>query len=117
MKTFVRAAEIWLLSKDRMRLEFGGGLDALGAVNAFSCLGFVAGLAAKAWAAGRPIILRDLMSGPESEAAKAAGLTCAVALPVFAGEFLMGVVVLCCGDDDTHVGAVELWHHDPNITN
>jgi hypothetical protein len=114
MKTFVRAAEIWVLSKDRMRLEFGGGLDAFGAVSDISCFGFAAGLAAKAWAAGRPIVLRDLSgSDPERATIKAAGLTCAVALPVFAGEFLMGVVVLCCGDDDTHVGAIELWHHDP----
>jgi hypothetical protein len=118
MKTLVRAAEIWVLSKDRTRLEFGGGLDAFGTVNDISCFGFAEGLAAKAWAAGRPIILRDLGgSDPERAANQAAGLTCAVALPVFAGEFLMGVVVLCCGDDDTHVGAIELWHHDPSITN
>jgi hypothetical protein len=118
MKTFVRAAEIWVPSKDRTRLEFAGGLDAFGTVNDISCFGFAEGLAAKAWGAGRPIILRDL-SGSDSEraASKAAGLTSAVALPVFAGEFLMGVVVFCCGDDDTHVGAIELWHHDPSITN
>ncbi len=118
MKTFVRAAEIWVLSKDRTRLEFGGGLDTFGTVSDFSCFGFAEGLAAEAWGAGRPIILRDL-SGSQSESAadKAAGLTCAVALPVFAGEFLMGVVVFCCGDDGTHVGAIELWHHDPGITN
>ena len=42
-----------------------------------------------------------------------AGLTCGVALPVFAGEFLMAVMVLFCGDDEKHVGAIELWHNDP----
>ena len=26
MKTFIQAAEIWVLSKDRTQLEFGGGL-------------------------------------------------------------------------------------------
>jgi hypothetical protein len=31
---------------------------------------------------------------------------------VFSGEFLMAVVVLLCGDDDKHVGAIELWHND-----
>jgi hypothetical protein len=118
MKTFVRAVEIWVPSKDRTRLEFGGGLDAFGTVNDFSCFGFAEGLAVKAWAAGRPIVLRDL-SGSDSERAaiKAAALSSAVALPVFAGEFLMGVVVFCCCDDDTHVGAIELWHHDPSTTN
>jgi len=59
MKTFVRAAEIWVLSKDRTRLEFGGGLDTFGTVSDFSCFGFAEGLAAEAWGAGRPIILRD----------------------------------------------------------
>jgi hypothetical protein len=118
MKTFVRAAAIWVLSKDRTRLEFGGGLEAFGAVNDISRFGFAEGMAAKAWAAGQPIITRDL-GGSDSDraASKAAGLTCAVALPVFIGEFLTGVVVFYCGDDDTHLGAIELWHHDPSITN
>ncbi len=35
-----------------------------------------------------------------------------MALPVFAGEFLMAVMVLFCGDDKKHVGAIELWHND-----
>jgi hypothetical protein len=43
-------------------------------------------------------------------------LTCGVALPVFAGEFLMAVMVLFCGDDEKHVGAIELWHNDPEVS-
>ena len=35
-------------------------------------------------------------------------------MPVFAGEFLMAVVVFFCGDDEAHVGAIELWHNDPD---
>jgi hypothetical protein len=31
---------------------------------------------------------------------------------VFSGEFLMAVMVLFCGDDEKHVGAIELWHND-----
>jgi hypothetical protein len=45
-------------------------------------------------------------------AAKAAGLTCGVAMPIFAGDFLMAVMVLFCGGGDAHVGAIELWHGD-----
>ena len=45
-----------------------------------------------------------------------AGLTCGVALPVFAGEFLMAVMVLFCGDDEKHVGAIELWHNDADVS-
>jgi hypothetical protein len=123
MRTFIRAVEIWVLSKDRTRLEFGGGLygplDAFGTGSETVSFGFGEGLPGRAWAAGQPVILKDFnASGFERAAtAKAAGLTCAAALPVFAGEFLMAVVVFFCGDDETHVGAIELWHHDPGSSN
>jgi hypothetical protein len=123
MKTFIRTAEIWVLSKDRTQLEFGGALygpfDTFGAGSETLRFGFGEGLPGKAWAAGHPVILKDFASlgFARAVAAKAAGLTCAAALPVFAGEFLMAVVVLYCGDDDTHVGAIELWHHDPGNSN
>ena len=29
----------------------------------------------------------------------------------------MAVVVFFCGADEKHVGAIELWHHDPAISN
>jgi hypothetical protein len=114
VKTFIRTAEIWVLSKDRTQLVFGGGLygplDAFGTGSETLRFEFDEGLPGKAWAAGHPVILKDFTaSGFErAAAAKAAGLTCAVALPVFAGELLMAVVVFFCGDDDTHVGALEL---------
>ena len=41
-------------------------------------------------------------------------LTCGVALPVFAGEFLIAVVVFFCGDDEARVGAIELWTNGPD---
>jgi hypothetical protein len=41
------------------------------------------------------------------------GLTCGVAIPVFAGPFLQAVLVLLSGDDQEHVGAIELWHTPP----
>ena len=49
-----------------------------------------------------------------TKAAHAAGLTCGVALPVFAGELLKAVVVFFCGDDEERVGAIELWHTNPD---
>ena len=39
-----------------------------------------------------------------------------MALPVFAGEFLTAVLVLFCGDDEKHVGAIELWHNDLRVS-
>jgi hypothetical protein len=41
-------------------------------------------------------------------------LTCAVALPVFAGDQLMAVVVFLCGDGKVGAGAMDLWHNDPD---
>jgi hypothetical protein len=34
-------------------------------------------------------------------------------VPIFAGDFLLSVLVLFCGDDDAHAGAIELWHNNP----
>jgi len=48
-------------------------------------------------------------------AARAEGLSCAVACPIFLGDVLTCVVVLLCGDAESHVGAVELWHNDPRM--
>ena len=41
------------------------------------------------------------------------GLTGALALPMFAGEYLNAVLVIFFGDGDDHAGAIELWHNDP----
>jgi GAF domain-containing protein len=118
MQTFIRVTEIWLPNKDRSRLEFGDGLyGPLGDFRAVSeRTSFVhdEGLPGKAWAARHPIILKDLQTSyfRRGEAAEAAGLTCAVALPVMAGDILLAVVVFLCGDDAEHVGAIELWQND-----
>ncbi len=120
MKTFVRVAEIWVPTKDGTQLQFLDGLyGPLGEFRAVSeqmRFGFDEGLPGKAWATGHPIILKQFENSyfKRTEAAKAAGLTCGVAVPVFAGEHLMAVVVFFCGDDEAHIGAIELWHNDPD---
>jgi GAF domain len=69
------------------------------------------GLPGRAWKEGRPIILTDLSDPAFLRAAPAAeaGLAAAAAIPVFSGAALKGVLVLFCGRDDTHVGAIEIW--------
>ena len=76
------------------------------------------GLPGKAWASGHPVILTKFANSyfKRTDEAIEAGLTCGVALPVFAGEFLMAVMVLFCGDDEKHVGAIELWHNDADVS-
>jgi hypothetical protein len=122
IQTFVRVAEIWIPTDDGKQLRFLDGLyGALGEFRAASQqmrFGFDEGLPGKAWAAGHPIILKKFENSyfKRTEAARAAGLTCGVAVPVLAGERLTAVVVFFCGDDEEHVGAIELWNNDPTTS-
>lgn len=123
MKTFIRVVELWVPDRSRTRLEFGGSLsgsdfDEFNALSEGTLFAYDEGLPGKAWAAGHPIILTDFDDSyfRRTDAANEAGLTCGVALPVFAGEFLMAVMVLFCGDDDKHIGAIELWKNDPEVS-
>ncbi len=123
MKTFIRVVEVWVPDRTRTRLEYGGGLcsEAFAEFRALSegtMFAYGEGLPGKAWASGHPIVLTEFSNSyfKRTDAAKEAGLTCGVALPVFAGEFLTGVLVLFCGDDEKHVGAIELWHNDLEVS-
>jgi hypothetical protein len=122
VKTFVRVAEVWLPSADGSLLELAGGVfdaaPAFGRFSASMCFGRGEGLPGRAWDEGRPVMLHRL-EGPvfrRAQAARAAGLTCAVALPTFVEDTLTSVVVLLCGDDEADIGAIELWHNDRRLT-
>ena len=71
------------------------------------------GLPGKTWAERRPLIWTNLESEhfQRSELADIAGLVCGLSIPVFAGEFLTGVVVLFCAAGDQMSGAVEVWQN------
>jgi hypothetical protein len=119
-RSFIRVVEIWHPTPDGKQLQFLDGyygpLDEFRAASETIRFGFDEGLPGKAWASGHPIILKQFANSyfKRTEAAQAAGLTCGVAMPVMAGDDLKAVVVLFCGDDDAHVGAIELWHNDPD---
>lgn len=118
MKTFIKVTEIWIPGRDRTTLELGGGL--YGSYNAFreaaeqQHFAYGEGLPGRAWAEGRPIVLKDFDSSHfrRGDVAKASGLTVAIALPVFSGEILLAVVMFICGDDEEHAGAIEVWGRD-----
>jgi hypothetical protein len=121
MTTFIRVVELWVPDRTRTRLEFGGSLcsaefEEFRAVSENALFAYDEGLPGKAWASGHPVILTKFADSyfKRTDEAIEAGLTCGVALPVFAGEFLMAVMVLFCGDDAMHVGAIELWRNDPD---
>ena len=118
-KTFIRAIEFWVPDARGTLLEFGGGLfgtaTRFGANSRNLCFGRGEGLPGQAWEAGHPVILHQL-SAPmfrREASARANGLTCAMALPIFQGDRLTSVVVLFCGDDQDHAGAIELWQNNP----
>jgi hypothetical protein len=119
MKTFIRAVETWVPGIDRTLLEFGGGLYGearrLAAASPGLCFARGEGLPGQAWDAGHPLVLKDLAhpSFRRSAAARADGLSCGIAVPIFAGDVLSSVLVIFCGDDDAHAGAIELWRNDP----
>jgi hypothetical protein len=119
MKTFIRIVEYWVPSEDGSLLEFGGGVfggaSRFEAASAQLCFGRGEGLPGMAWESGRPIVLKDLEGSyfRRAKAARAAGLTCGIAMPIFRGEALCAVAVIFCGDDESHAGAIELWGNDP----
>jgi hypothetical protein len=117
-QTFIKAIEFWVPGRERSFLEYGGGLygtaTRFGALSRTLCFARGEGLPGQAWESGHPIVLRQFVGSyfRRTSAAHAEGLTCAIAMPIFAGDFLTSVLVIFCGDDDDHAGAIELWHND-----
>jgi hypothetical protein len=120
--TLIKAAELWIPDAEGQILELAGGLygaaAAFGFLSRGMCFGRGEGLPGMAWEEKRPILLKDLQSGPfrRAEAAREAGLGCAVAHPVFVDQQFKALVLLFCGDVQAEVGAVELWRNDPRVT-
>ena len=119
MKTFIRIVEIWAPTEDQTELRYLDGLygphDEFRALSQQTNFLLDNGLPGRAWASRHPVILRELNDSnfKRAEPARAIGLTCGVALPVFAGDALKAVVVFLCGDGKVGAGAIELWHNDP----
>ena len=111
--------EVWVPDAEASLLEFGGGLYGsaarFGMASRSMCFGRGEGLPGRCWDEGRPIVLTELDPSVfrRTEQARAEGLTCGIALPVFAGDVLKAVFVMFCGDDAEHAGAIELWRNDP----
>lgn len=117
--TFIRVVEVWVPDADGSLLELGGAWygDAtrFGALSRQMCFGRGEGLPGQAWEAGRPIVLKAFEGSAfrRTQSAHADGLTCGIALPVFAGPTLKAVVLIFCGDSETQAGAIELWRNQP----
>jgi hypothetical protein len=91
MKTFIRVVELWVPDRTRTRLEFGGSLcseefSEFRELSENTLFAYDEGLPGKAWASGHPIVLTEFSNSyfKRTDEAKEVGLTCGVALPVFA---------------------------------
>lgn len=116
-RAFIGVSEVWVPEGDRLVHAVGdyGALKAFEEASVHTSFGKGEGLPGKAWSEARPVVLKGFDGSyfKRTEAAKAAGLTSAVALPVFDGAILKAVLVVLCGDDETTTGAIEVWaEHD-----
>jgi hypothetical protein len=115
LNTFIKAAEVWVPSDDGMLLEFGSGVFGearrFEAISRSMCFGRGEGLPGRAWDEARPILLPKFEGSffRRTAAAKACGLTSALALPLFPGGKFSGVLVLFCGEDPEYAATLELW--------
>jgi len=114
---FVRATEVWTLdpATDRLTLAsaYHGDMTGFAEASDRESFGEGEGLPGRAWKFREPVMLKGFKGSyfKRTEAAESEGLTVGLAIPVFShGDELKGVVVLLCGDDAEHVGAIELWH-------
>ncbi|QPM91340.1 GAF domain-containing protein [Pseudooceanicola algae] len=118
-RTFIEVAEIWVPEGDRLVLGEGhyGALDTFAEASRRESFAKGEGLPGKAWAEGRPVVLKafDGSYFKRTEAAKEAGLTAAVAVPVFSGKTLKAVLVVFCADDEVRTGAIEVWKDDDGV--
>ncbi|WP_102222915.1 GAF domain-containing protein [Acidimangrovimonas sediminis] len=112
-RAFVGVTEVWVPKDGRLIHATGdyGGRSAFEVASVVESFGPGEGLPGKAWAEARPVVLKGFDGSyfKRIEAAREAGLTSAVALPVFDGDELTAVLVVLCGDDDTTTGAIEVW--------
>ena len=118
-RTFIEVTEVWLPEGDKLVQASGtyGDHTEFAAISGRESFEKGEGLPGKAWAEARPVVLKEFDGSyfKRTEAAKAAGLTSAVALPVFAGETLKAVLVLLCSDDDIRTGAIEVWTENDGL--
>lgn len=115
MKSYVKAAEIWQTGPEGDRLylstSYYGDLVEFAEVSKEMGFEYGEGLPGQTWAQARPLVWTDLQTDAflRAESARRAGIACGLSIPIFAGDFLLAVVVLFFADGDDITGAVEVW--------
>jgi hypothetical protein len=114
-KTFIKVIEIWRPTAEGNRLMLADSLydnyERFHSQSQTRSFAYDEGLPGKAWSSARPQIITNIAYSffRRKEAAIKAGLSSGIAIPIFAGDFLLAVIVLLCGEDEYHTGAIELW--------
>lgn len=123
MNQFIRAAEVWTPDNKGGGLElssyFYGNSEEFAKTSLEMTFAFDEGLPGKTWSGRKAIVMTDLSDKTfkRAEVAKLSGISCAISIPVFCGEFLRAVLVLFCGYSDEVQGAVEIWHNQQGSSN
>lgn len=119
MKTFIKVIEIWTPDSKRNQLtltnSYFGEYTDFNKQSQSVTFSYDEGLPGTSWAQRQPIIITDLEHSCflRKETAKASGITSAIAIPIFSGQFLLSVIVLLCGDEEELAGAIEIWGKNP----
>jgi len=113
VRTFISVSEVWVPEDGKLVLKEGnyGALSEFAEASQSETFAYGEGLPGKAWADAKPTVLKSMEGSyfKRLASAKAAGLTSGVAIPVFAGEALVAVLVVLCSDDEERMGAIEVW--------
>jgi hypothetical protein len=115
---FVKAIEIWVPSGTKNDLElsssFYGKLKLFRETSEKMSFSYAEGLPGKTWESGKPVVLKEFTNSDfqRTEIARQAGITCGISLPIYCGDFLLGVVVIFCGEGHGMAGAVEVWNNE-----
>lgn len=117
-RNFIRVIEVWTPNESGEVLKLDaalyGELEEFGQLSAKTSFVYGEGLPGKAWQQKRPLVLKDFDATTflRASAAREAGLTAAVAIPIFDGSELNAVLVMLCGDLSEATGAIEVWQDD-----
>lgn len=117
--TFIQVTEVWVPEDGVLKLADGsyGDLAAFEDASRRASFAKGEGLPGKSWEEARPVVLKSFDGSyfKRIEAAAEAGLTTAVAMPIFDEEELKAVLVLLCGDDENRTGAIEVWSEKDDL--
>ena len=122
MNAFITAAEVWALDDSGRYLtlkssHYSGHTakrsEDFHSVSQAMRFAIGEGLPGETWVQRRPLIWTDLTAPHflRRELAEIAGLACGLSIPVYAGEFLLAVVVLFFAAPNRISGAVEVWQN------